>query len=111
MKVSLKIEGESTEVNINELLKIDSDEPYAYRIVLKNKGTDNVVTQRADTGIGMLKFKKSIFDNAPDIVKTSEVFGWGKSAPHEILLRNSMYRFIVENHLDRGLIFEPIILV
>jgi len=60
------------------------------------------------TGIGMLKFKKSIFDNAPDIVKTSEVFGWGKSAPHEILIRNSMYRFIVENHLDRGLVFEPI---
>lgn len=51
---NVKIEGDSVEVNINELLNIDSDEPYAYRIVLKNKGTDNVAVQRADTGIGML---------------------------------------------------------
>lgn len=49
-----KIEGGSVDVNINELLKMDSDEPYAYRIVLKYKNTDHVVTKRADTGIGML---------------------------------------------------------
>ncbi len=63
------------------------------------------------TGIGMLAFQKSIFDNAPDIVKTSEAFGWGNSVSHDILVSNSMYRFIVKNHLDRGVVFEPITLL
>lgn len=63
------------------------------------------------SGIGMLAFKKSIFDNVPDIVKTSETFGWGNGASNDILVSNSMYRFIVKNHLDRGLVFEPIALV
>lgn len=63
------------------------------------------------TGIGRLEFKKDIFNNAPDIVKTSEVFGWGKGASHKILIRNNVYSFLVENHMDRNLVFEPISLV
>ena len=50
----VKIEGDSVDVDINDLLGLDSDEPYAYRVVLKNKGTNDIVVQRADTGIGML---------------------------------------------------------
>ena len=63
------------------------------------------------SGVGQLEFNRDIFINAPDIVKTSEVFGWGKSASRQILIRNSVYRFVVENHLEQGLIFEPIALV
>lgn len=63
------------------------------------------------SGVGKLEFKKEIFDNAPNIVKTSEVFGWGKSASRQILIRQQLYRFIVEKNLDRGLIFEPITLL
>ena len=63
------------------------------------------------SGMGMLEFKKEIFEGVPDIVKTAEVFGWGKSASHQILIRQRLYRFIVENHLERGLVFEPISMV
>ena len=60
------------------------------------------------TGIGMLAFKGDIFHNAPDIVKTTEVFGWGHSASREILIRQNVYQFLTANHLDRGLVFEPV---
>ena len=62
-------------------------------------------------GIGMHQFKKEIFDNAPDIVKTSDQFGWGKAASSLILINQKVYRFIVENHLERSLEFQPIELI
>ena len=37
-------------------------------------------------GIGMLKMKRSTFDNAPDIVKTAEFFGWGCGADRNIVV-------------------------
>ena len=62
-------------------------------------------------GRGMKIFKKEIFDNAPDIVKTSEVFGWGCGAVRLIIISQKMYQFLIKNHLDRSLCFEPVELV
>lgn len=63
------------------------------------------------SGIGMHSFRKDALLNMPDICKTSEIFGWGKSASRLILVRQSVYRSIIDNHLDRGLVFAPIDLV
>lgn len=63
------------------------------------------------SGIGMLTFRKDIFEGAPDIVKTEEVFGWGHVAPKRIIISQKMYQVIVINNLDRGLVFSPIKLV
>ncbi len=62
-------------------------------------------------GIGMMKFKSSIFEHAPDIVKTSEVFGWGYAAPRSIIISQKVYRFLIQNQLHQGLVFSPIELV
>lgn len=62
-------------------------------------------------GIGMYAFKKNIFENAPDIVKTSDWYGWGRSASHLILIRQKVYQCIIKNHLDKSLVFEPIELI
>ena len=62
-------------------------------------------------GRGMLTFKKDTFDNAPDMVKTAEIFGWGHSSSHNIIISGKVYKFLKENKLDRGLVFEPIKLV
>lgn len=62
------------------------------------------------SGVGMLTFRRDIFDNAPDIVKTAEVFGWGHSAPRKIIVSQKFYQTIVKNQLDRSLEFEPIAL-
>lgn len=63
------------------------------------------------TGIGMLAFKKEIFDGAPDVVKTAEIFGWGHAAPTEIIVSQKVYQTIVKNKLERSLVFQPIELV
>lgn len=63
------------------------------------------------SGIGMYSFAQKAFDGMPDICKTTELFGWGKSAHKLILIRQSVYRAIVDNHLDRGLVFSPLNLV
>jgi len=61
--------------------------------------------------IGMLKMKRSAFDNAPDIAKTAEFFGWGCGADRNIVVSQKFRKFLIDNHLDRGLEFEPIELV
>lgn len=63
------------------------------------------------TGIGMLTYQKDIFEGAPDFVKTFEVFGWGCDAPQKIIVSQKVYRFLTNNKMDRGLVFEPIELV
>lgn len=63
------------------------------------------------SGIGMYAFKKEIFEGAPDIVKTEEVFGWGHVAPRLIIMSQKMYQVIAQNKLDRALVFEPLELV
>lgn len=60
------------------------------------------------TGIGMLAFRREIFEHVPDISKTSELFGWGHGASRRIVLRQSMYQYLTDHQLHRGLIFEPI---
>jgi hypothetical protein len=63
------------------------------------------------TGIGMHSFRREAFENAPDIVKTSEVYGWGHGASRLILVNQKVYRLIIQNKLDRSLVFEPVLLV
>lgn len=85
------------------------------------EGQDNVsnvvactvcgITKYHPSGIGMHSFYKNTLANMPDVCKTSEIFGWGKSASRLILIRQSVYNSIIENHLDRGLVFAPINLV
>ena len=62
-------------------------------------------------GRGRHSFKKEIFIDAPDFVKSAEIFGAGGTAAREILVSQRAYRFIVENKLDSSLVFEPITLV
>ncbi len=63
------------------------------------------------SGVGMMQFRREIFKNAPDIVKTAEIFGDGHYAARHILIRNRVYRTLTENLLDSSLVFEPIELV
>lgn len=63
------------------------------------------------SGIGMLAFRRECFINKPDIVKTSEFFGSGHYATHKIIVRQNVYKLIVANRMDRGLVFQPIELV
>ena len=60
------------------------------------------------SGIGMHAFRKEALNDMPDICKTAEIFDWGKSASRRILIRQNVYRAIMENHLERGLVFAPI---
>ena len=62
-------------------------------------------------GVGIFKFKKSIFEGMPDIVKSEEYFGWGRGADRLIIVKNSFYKTITKNKLDRALEFQPIELV
>ncbi len=59
-------------------------------------------------GVGKYTFRKEIFDDAPDIVKTAELFGWGHSSARLILIRQCVYRLLVEKKLIRDLEFSPI---
>lgn len=68
-------------------------------------------TKYHPTGIGMMAYDKGIFRDAPDFVKTAEIFGWEKGAAHRIIISQKAYRAIVNNKLDQGLVFEPIELV
>lgn len=62
-------------------------------------------------GEGMLQMHRSVFENAPDIVKTAEWFGWGCGADREIIINKKMYRFLLVHHLEKCLSFSPIELV
>ena len=59
----------------------------------------------------MLRFRSEIFDGAPDIVKTAEVFGDGHMSCRDILVRQKVYRLLVDAKLDGGLVFEPVELI
>jgi len=63
------------------------------------------------SGIGMIQYRHEIFEGQPDFVLTGDYFGAGRSANKNILIRQSVYRALVENKLDRNLAFEPIQLV
>ena len=69
------------------------------------------ITKYVTSGIGMLSFRREIFENQPDIVKSGEYFGSGHYAARVILIRQKVYETILRNKLDRGLVFEPIELV
>lgn len=62
-------------------------------------------------GVGKYTYRKEIFEGASDIVKTSEVFGWGHSFNRHILIRQNVYRLLLENGLARGMEFLPVELV
>ena len=62
-------------------------------------------------GEGMLQMKRKIFEGAPDMVKSIEMFGWGCGADRVIFISQKMYRFIVSNQLERALEFAPIDLI
>ena len=57
------------------------------------------------------EFKKEIFLNAPDFVKSAESFGAAASASKLVFVSQKAYRFIKDNKLDSSLVFEPIQLV
>ena len=95
------------------------------QLIVENLSVPGVVTGRPDvreiavcpvcripkyhpSGIGMHAFKKEALNSMPDICKTAEIFDWGKSASRRILIRQNVYRAIMENHLDRGLVFAPV---
>ena len=63
------------------------------------------------TGRGQYIFKKEVFANAPDFVKSAEWFGAAASAHRLILVSQKAHRFIKENKLDSSLVFEPVKLV
>lgn len=59
----------------------------------------------------MLTFKKEIFANAPDIVKSFEIFGDRLYAARVILVNHKAYDVITKNKLDRNLEFAPLKLI
>ncbi|MBQ9838296.1 MAG: hypothetical protein IJO56_02195 [Oscillospiraceae bacterium] len=61
----------------------------------------------------MLQFKRQIFDNAPDIVKTGDNFGvaGNKSSERRIVISQKVYQCIVKHNLGKNLMFYPIELV
>jgi len=63
------------------------------------------------TGIGMHVFRWEALDGMPDICRTHEDWGWGKGADWLLLISQRMYRLIVDNHLERCLVFAPIQLI
>lgn len=63
------------------------------------------------SGIGRKLYKRSAFENAPDVAKTWEIFGDMHYAVRCIFVRQNVYHTIVSNNLEQGLVFEPIELV
>jgi len=59
---------------------------------------------------GAMTFKKDIFENLPDFVKSFEWFGSGGSATRPILVSQKVRQLIIKNKL-RGASFTPITLV
>lgn len=68
-------------------------------------------TKYQPTGIGMHSFRREALDGMPDICRTHEDWGSGHGADRLILISQRMYRLIVDNHLERSLVFEPIQLI
>lgn len=60
-------------------------------------------------GCGPLIMHKEVFEGAPDMVKTEEVFGGMPGiAGRKILISQKVYRILVDNQLDSSLQFYPV---
>ena len=62
-------------------------------------------------GVGILTYKREVFEGAPDFVKSEEIFGYNLWSAREIFIKQSVYKMLTENKMDRSLVFEPIQLV
>ena len=107
--------GLATLPNVNQLIITSKLAP---GIIEGRRSIDEVftcaccgATKYHPTCIGMMAFNKHIFDNAPDFVKTAEIFGWGQGAARHIIISSKAYRVLIRNNLTQGLVFEPIELV
>ena len=69
------------------------------------------ITKYHSTGIGNCVFQKEIFEGAPDIVKSKEMFGWEYWMQKEIIVSQQFYQFIIQNNLGNALEFRPIELI
>ena len=65
----------------------------------------------APNGRGQFVFHKNTFDNAPDIVLSSEIFGRGGYNQRLFICSQKIYQLITKNKMDRSLEFEPIKLI
>lgn len=63
------------------------------------------------TGIGSFRFRQEIFENAPDIIKSEEIFGWEYWTQRLIIVSQRFYQEIIKNHLGSDLEFKPIDLI
>ena len=104
--------GLGTLSNVNQLI---IPAKLAPGIIEDRRSIDNVftcarcgATKYHPTCIGMMAYDKHIFRDAPDFVKTAEIFGWGKGSTHHIIISQKAYRALMRNKLTQGLIFEPI---
>lgn len=68
-------------------------------------------TKYVTSGIGMLRFRREAFEDAPPIVKTHEVFGDGALACRRLLVSQAVCRKLTAEKLDGGLVFAPVELV
>lgn len=62
-------------------------------------------------GIGPITMRREVFQNAPDFVKSGDIFGDRLYASRRKIVRQKAYQVIINKHLDRGLVFEPINLI
>jgi hypothetical protein len=65
----------------------------------------------APNGRGQFVFRKNTFDNAPDIVLSSEFFGRAHYNQRLLIVSQKIYQMIIKNKMDRSLEFEPIKLI
>lgn len=106
----------------------DKDLVNIYQLMIKNELEPGLISDRPaidlisrcpscgvskyhPTGVGMLAMRKQVFEGASDVMKTSEIFGWGSSAAHRIVVSKNVYLLLTKHNLSRGLVFEPIELV
>lgn len=87
-------------------------------LLMKSRAVDRVnlcercgVTKYHPTNIGSYVFRRETFENAPDIVKTNEIFGSECWTQREIIVSQQFYQFIKKNRIEKSLEFEPIKLV
>ena len=99
--------------------------PDIYQLVILNKmkngliegqsGIDQIsicphcgIKKYHPTGTGMLTYRKEVFENMPEIIKTAEEFGWGRGSHRNILISQRIYQLILEHDLAYDLVFEPL---
>jgi hypothetical protein len=58
-----------------------------------------------------LSFKKDLFENCPDIIKTYERFGTGLIAARKIIISRKVASIIIRNGWEKNVILEPIELI